>query len=81
LTNSSAFDGSPVWSPDGRQILFDSERDGNWEIYVVNADGSDLHNLTNNSAHDSFPVWSPALGTADVATPIAAGTSNASGRR
>jgi len=40
-------------------ILFTSTRDGNSEIYVVNADGSNQTNLSNNSAHDRYPTWSP----------------------
>ena len=49
----------PAWSPDGKKIAFASDRDGNWEIYVMDTDGSDVVNLTNSSAHDIEPVWSP----------------------
>ena len=45
--------------PKGR-IAFQSERDGNLEIYLVNADGTFLSRLTNNPAVDVFPAWSPA---------------------
>ena len=41
------------------RIAFASDRDGNWEIYVVNADGSGLVRLTNDPAADSTPSWSP----------------------
>jgi tRNA A-37 threonylcarbamoyl transferase component Bud32 len=50
---------NPEASPDGRRITFMSQRDGNWEIYVVNIDGSNLRRLTTNSANDGLPTWSP----------------------
>lgn len=50
-------DDNPVWSPDSQQIAFVSTRDGNWEIYVMNADGSNLTPLTHNGGRN--PVWSP----------------------
>ena len=49
----------PVWSPDGQQIAFVSWQAGNSDIYVVNADGSNLTQLTYNEAGDRDPVWSP----------------------
>jgi TolB protein len=49
----------PQWSHDGTRILFSSFRPGNWEIFVMNADGSGLVNLTNNSALDDWPNWQP----------------------
>jgi len=41
------------------KIVFASYRDGNHEIYVMNADGSNQTNLTNNPAGDEYPCWSP----------------------
>jgi TolB protein len=43
----------------GGQIAFMSTRDGNWEIYIMNQDGSDLARLTYNAANDGLPTWSP----------------------
>lgn len=40
-------------------IAFVSDRDGNAEIYLMNADGSDPTNLTKNPASDSGPSWLP----------------------
>ena len=52
-------DGSPAWSPDGTRLAFYSERDGNAEIYVMNADGSGVTRLTNTKADEGYPAWSP----------------------
>ena len=41
------------------QIAFSSERDGNYEIYVMDADGRNQRRLTNNRLHDRYPSWSP----------------------
>ncbi len=49
----------PAWSPDGSKIAFVSTRDGNYEIYVMNADGSNQRRLTNTAARDTDPTWSP----------------------
>ena len=51
-------DFDPVWSPDGAQVAFSSDRDGDSEIFVMNADGTDLQQLTNNDQHDVNPIWS-----------------------
>ncbi len=54
-------DAAPAVSPnpaDGR-IAFMSSRDGNWEIYIMNTDGTGLKRLTQDAAHDGLPIWSP----------------------
>ncbi len=50
---------NPESSPDGRQLAFMSRRDGNWEIYVADLDGSGLRRLTHHPANDGLPTWSP----------------------
>lgn len=59
LTQHPAPDLSPVWSPDGKKILFVSLRDGNAELYLMQADGSRQRRLTNNVSDDLQPAWSP----------------------
>jgi Tol biopolymer transport system component len=52
----------PSWSPDGSQIVFMSQEPAggsNYEIYVMNSDGSGLVRLTNSPGSDGWPVWSP----------------------
>ena len=54
---SAATDAS--FSPDGSKILFAANHDGDLEIYVIGADGSDQRQLTDNAGQDFFPSWSP----------------------
>jgi Tol biopolymer transport system component/putative intracellular protease/amidase len=71
LTDDPAVDWFPFWSPDGadeyiRQIAFNSRRDGNLEIYVMNVDGAaqgspNVRRLTNDPADDFNAVWQPLL--------------------
>ncbi|MCZ6676228.1 MAG: DPP IV N-terminal domain-containing protein, partial [Candidatus Poribacteria bacterium] len=51
----------PAWSPDGQQIVFASagRQKFDFDIYVMDADGGNVHPLTDNPASDSTPAWSP----------------------
>jgi len=53
--------GNKVWSPDGSRLAFMANRDGNWEVYVMDADGGNQTNLSQNSAWDGDSVWCPSL--------------------
>lgn len=59
LTQGSFDNGWPSWSPDGEEILFESYRDGQAEVYIMRADGTQLRRLTNHAAYDGMPGWSP----------------------
>jgi Tol biopolymer transport system component len=50
---------NPAWSPDGSRIAFDTTRDGNREVYVINADGTGLVDVSNHESSDYAPAWSP----------------------
>jgi Tol biopolymer transport system component len=62
LTNSSAEDHNPAWSPDGSRIVFASDRAmrgrGAMHLWAMNADGTGLTQLTFGSGEDQ-PAWSP----------------------
>jgi Tol biopolymer transport system component len=60
LTDHPALDKHPCWSPDGSKIVFHTDRDGNYEIYVMNADGSNPMNLTNSAGDEWQPTWAPS---------------------
>ena len=57
LTNNSFSDIDPSWSPEGDKIIFQSFRNGIFDIYVMDSDGNNQTNLTNNSSTDSYPAW------------------------
>jgi Tol biopolymer transport system component len=61
LTNSASpiSEIEPAWSPDGSNIAFRCCDDDNWEIYVMNADGTSPTNVSNNPAWDTDQAWSP----------------------
>lgn len=61
MTDSPGRDRYARWSPDGSMIAFASERDtgDSLEIYVMNADGSNVRRITNNDADDGEISWSP----------------------
>ncbi|MAT41257.1 MAG: hypothetical protein CL609_02870 [Anaerolineaceae bacterium] len=48
---------SPAWSPDGSKLAFISNRSGTPEIWVVNADGSNLTQITKNDIDEYFVTW------------------------
>jgi len=76
ITEGAGDDIGPVYSPDGSQVAFASNRDGNFEIYVVDADGVNPLRLTQTTANETEPAWTPdgrqlvyqsdAAGTAQV---------------
>ena len=49
----------PAWSPDAMKIAFWSNRDGQPDIYLMNADGTNPTNLTRDPHHEDRPTWSP----------------------
>jgi len=64
LTNNSADDILPAWSPDGTKLAFTSKRDGDYEIFVGDYNSatrslSNLVQLTKNTTPDRFPTWTP----------------------
>ena len=59
LTNTLGYDAECSFSPDGTRLLFVSDRDGDPDIYVANADGSHVKQLTNHPGYDGGPFFSP----------------------
>ncbi|MDX1764633.1 MAG: hypothetical protein R3231_09955 [bacterium] len=59
LTDNEKYDAEPVVSPDGTQIVFGSQRDGDFDIYIMNADGSRVRRLTERVGYDGGPWFSP----------------------
>src|SRR5688572_9363351 len=60
VTNDKFFDRYPRWSPDGKRIAFTSDRTGRYELWMLDADATNLRQLTFDTAGDTtFPLWSP----------------------
>ena len=59
LTKKSVSSGGPSWSPDGSQIAFASDQEGDFDIYVMTATGGNSTNLTRELKEDISPSWSP----------------------
>ncbi len=69
LTHNGATNWAPSWHPDGKRIVFSSNMDDwredigkfghNFELYLINVDGTGLERLTSNTTFDSFPMFSP----------------------
>ncbi len=59
LAGSPKHDRHPSWSPDGRWIAFESNRDGDFQIYVIATDGGEARKLTTLATGANQPVWSP----------------------
>ena len=59
LTKTSSIDISPSWSPDGKQIVFVSDREGSPQLWLMNADGSNQRRLTFQGRYNQSPSWSP----------------------
>ena len=59
LTFDSGLQSNPTWSPDGRFIAYDSDRGGNFDVWVQPISGGDPFRVTQSPAHDWQPDWSP----------------------
>jgi formylglycine-generating enzyme required for sulfatase activity/tRNA A-37 threonylcarbamoyl transferase component Bud32 len=59
LSSDPASEYVPSYSPNGDLVVYMSNRDGPWQIYLMNADGSNAHRLTKNDADNYHPRFSP----------------------
>lgn len=59
LTGNETNDYALSWLPDGTQLTYYSLQDSDYEIFVMNADGSEARQLTQTEGNDWWPGWSP----------------------
>jgi TolB protein len=59
LTDHPSINTSPCYSPDASRIVFNSDRGGDPQLYVMNADGSGVQRISKGQGRYMTPVWSP----------------------
>ena len=59
ITKSEGQAFAPTFSPDGKRIAYASNKSGNMEIWIANADGTGAHRITSSQGSDTAPTWSP----------------------
>jgi TolB protein len=59
LTSAAGLDVSPCFSPDGQQIVFNSDRGGDQQLYVMDANGGSVRRISFGNGRYATPVWSP----------------------
>jgi Tol biopolymer transport system component len=58
-TLTEGYDNFPLWSPRGDRIMFSRVVDGDYEIFTIKPDGTDVRRLTNTPGNDAHQGWSP----------------------
>ena len=59
LTNSRAIDTAPSYSPDGKRVVFESNRAGRQQIYTMTSNGGNVQRISYGEGRYATPVWSP----------------------
>lgn len=59
LTTTTKHDRHPRWSPDGKQILFESDRGGSQQLWVIDVSGGEARQLTTIATEAGTALWSP----------------------
>ena len=57
LTTNASYDGNPLWSPDGKELAFASNREGSMDVFVVSAQGGQARRVTTHSFNEYPAAW------------------------
>ncbi len=59
FANSGRDDSYPNWSPDGDHLVFSSNRNGEYDLFITCAEGNSVQQLTHDAGNEKYPKWSP----------------------
>ena len=59
LTDNTWEDEYPVWSPDGKKIAYTADPKGNYDLFIMKTDGSEISPITTFSSQEKEPAWFP----------------------
>lgn len=59
FANTEKDDSYPNWNPEGDQLVFSSNQNGEYDLFITCTNGNSVHQLTRDAGNEKYPKWSP----------------------